>query len=99
MRFDLVSRGDPFWSARMGFADLENRFKPLGGSSPPASVACDRAGVAGITAGGAEATPDRQRNRAEVPKPGAQRNTIGVRRAGMERAWIASAHRVTSHST
>ena len=39
------------------------------------------ASVAGITAPGAEASPERQRRRVEVPKPGAQRKTIATRRS------------------
>ena len=38
------------------------------------------ASAAGITAVGAEASPERQRRRVEVPKPGAQRKTIATRR-------------------
>jgi len=40
------------------------------------------ASAAGITAVGAEATPGRERRRVEVPRRGAQRRTIEVRRAG-----------------
>jgi hypothetical protein len=39
------------------------------------------ASAAGITAVDAEASPERQRRRVEVPKPGAQRKTIATRRA------------------
>jgi len=38
------------------------------------------ASTAGITAVGAEASPERQRRRVEVPTPGAQRKTIATKR-------------------
>ena len=38
------------------------------------------ASAAGITAVGAEPSPERQRRRVEVPKPGAPRKTIAVKR-------------------
>jgi hypothetical protein len=43
-------------------------------------MATAAASAAGITAVGAEASPERQRRRVEVPKPGAQRKTIATRR-------------------